>query len=133
MLLEEKASATSARLGVRGAFGWRAVVVGVILLAPTLRAQDARPSGGGRSEIFVNGELERYLRYLQSEGLVALYPWSIRDFSPRETDELAPSSAAHPWASRYVFARPAASHSVDVDLVHPTAAVSFNSAFPFGS
>lgn len=105
----------------------------MMVLAPTLRAQDVRASAGGRSEIFVNGELERYLRYLQSEGLVPMYPWSIRDFSPRETDELAPRTLAHPWASRYDLGRPSGPSSLDVDIVHPTVAVNFNSAFPFGS
>src|SRR5256885_17129351 len=43
-------------------------------------AQDEKV--GGRSEIFAGSDLERYLRYLQTLGLVGTYPWTIRDFGP---------------------------------------------------
>ena len=34
------------------------------------------------SMIFVDSDLERYLRYLQTDSRVPIYPWSIRAFSP---------------------------------------------------
>ena len=103
----------------------------------SLRAQAGAPPGpgsvGGRSELFAGGETERYLRYLQSLGIVRAYPWSIRGLSPRELDRALPDSAqAHPWRSRYALAasRP---RGLSVDYVRPTTTVRYNSAFPFGS
>src|SRR6266566_6892731 len=39
---------------------------------------------------------ENYLRYLQSMGLVADYPWSIRGFMPSEARLLAADARGHP-------------------------------------
>ena len=39
---------------------------------------------GGRSEIFAGSELENYVRLLPNDGKAALYPWSIRGFSPQK-------------------------------------------------
>ncbi|HKO13750.1 MAG TPA: capsule assembly Wzi family protein [Acidobacteriaceae bacterium] len=89
-------------------------------------------NAGGRSEVFVNSDLERYLRYLQTEGRVGLYPWSIRDFSPRELDSLLPITNAHPWSARYDIRRKHRG-SLTLDYVRPTATTRFNSAYPYGS
>ena len=103
----------------------------------SLRAQVGAPAApgnvGGRSELFAGGDTERYLRYLQSLGVVKAYPWSIRAFSPRELDRVLPdSAAAHPWRARYALggARP---RGFTVDYVRPSTTVRYNSAFPFGS
>src|ERR1041384_6356420 len=56
---------------------------------------------GGRDEALVGGELEQYLRYLQSDGRAALYPWSIAGFSSGEIERILPADSAHPWARRY--------------------------------
>ena len=88
---------------------------------------------GGKSEVFVDSDLERYLRYLQTEGEVGLYPWSIRGFSPREIDRISPSDSAHPWADRYDLGHRGGSGGAEFDVVRPTATVRFNSAFPYGS
>ena len=56
---------------------------------------------GGRSEIFAGSELENYIRLLQIDGKAALYPWSIRSFSPKEIDRLLAQPSDHPWAEHY--------------------------------
>ena len=86
---------------------------------------------GGRAEVFPGGDLENYLRYLQSLGLVPLYPWGLRAFSPVELDRLFPSDTTHPWATRYDLSRRSAD-GLTVDWVSPTASVRANSTFPFG-
>lgn len=98
------------------------------LLPAVLAAQ----SVGGRSEVFVNSELENYLRFLQSEGTAPLYPWSIRAFSPQEVDRIAPPDSAHPWAERYALANDT-SRGVRWDWVRPKAQLIFNSTFPYGA
>jgi hypothetical protein len=85
-----------------------------------------------RDEVFVNSEIENYLRLLQVGGLTAPYPWSLRSFSPREIDRLAPMSAAHPWAQRYDLQR--SSHlPFQLDYVRPRLEAIYNSAFPHGA
>lgn len=88
---------------------------------------------GGRAEIFAGSDLERYLRYLQTTGVVGSYPWGIRAFSPMEVDSLAPRSHTHPWATHFDLGPRRQSHRIELDYVRPTASVRFNSAFPFGS
>src|SRR2546422_3358032 len=103
-------------------------------LAAPLWAQQEMALAGGRSEVFAGGELETYLRNLQLVGLVPLYPWSVRSFSPRELDRLFPSDTVHPWASHYDRAGPPLPRGrVTFDVVRPTVSVRFNSAFPYGS
>jgi capsule assembly protein Wzi len=81
-------------------------------------------------ELTVGGELEQYLRYLQTTGTVAAYPWTIRGFSPIEGDSLRPQSDAHPWADRFESSQ--SQESRRVNLLPLLARFSFNSAFPFG-
>ena len=101
------------------------------ILATAVSAQSQ--SVGGRSEIFAGSDLERYLRYLQTLGVVATYPWTIRDFSPLEIDSLAPRRLSHPWAARYDLAPHDRGDRLEFDYVRPTASLRFNSAFPYGS
>jgi hypothetical protein len=111
----------------------RRVVFVALAMFPMTKAVSQAQNVGGRSEIFAGSDLERYLRYLQTLGLVGSYPWTIRDFSPLETDSLVPRSSAHPWSARYDLAARARGGGVDADMVRPTAGVRFNSTFPFGS
>lgn len=85
---------------------------------------------GGRSEVFVGSELENYLRVLQTVGIVPLYPWSSRSFSPVELDALMPTLGGHPWSDRYDWVARHASWTFD--LVQPTLTSRFNSTFPYG-
>jgi hypothetical protein len=89
------------------------------------------PNVGGRAEVFAGGELENYLRYLQTLGDVAPYPWGVRAFSPAELDRLTPRATAHPWAARYDLSARAPS-GVTAAWVAPTASIRFNSTYPFG-
>jgi hypothetical protein len=89
------------------------------------------PKVGGRAEVFAGGELENYLRYLQTLGEVAPYPWGVRAFSPAEVDRLLPGDTLHPWAARYDLTERGAS-GLTVDWVSPSASARVNSTFPFG-
>ena len=93
---------------------------------------------GGRSEIFAGGELESYLRYLQTMGAVPAYPWSLRALSPQEVDRLLTRGAAGPGAARYNLGPTAQSGSgarggLRLDVVRPSVSLIGNSGFPFGS
>lgn len=85
----------------------------------------------GRGEVFAGSEFEEYLRTLQLLGDVPLYPWSVRSFSPRELDRLAPRVLGNPWELRYPSS-PHAGRGARIGIVPPTAQVLFNSAFPYG-
>ena len=102
----------------------------VLAAATAANGQDA-PSVGGRAEVFAGGELENYLRYLQSLGLVPEYPWGLRAFSPGELNRLFPVDTSHPWSTRYDLT-PRPPGDLTVDWVSPTASVRANSTFPFG-
>jgi hypothetical protein len=111
----------------------RSVALIVALASPGLvAAQSPSATSRIRSEVFAGSESENYLRYLQSLGLVPLYPWTSRAFSPRELDRIIPSDSAHPWSARF---RRSATHAgpVEYDFIRPTSTVRFNSAFPYGS
>lgn len=117
----------------------RAAATPLALAAGALAAlgTQARPvaaqsaAANGRNELFADGELERYLRVTQLTGRSPLYPWSIRGFSPKEVDRIAPSGE-HPWAKRYAISR-ADSGVRGLQLIAPAANVVVNSGFPFGS
>ncbi|MEX2156134.1 MAG: capsule assembly Wzi family protein, partial [Gemmatimonadales bacterium] len=106
------------------------ILLVAVLGAPAVRAQQSLPVGG-RAEVFAGGELENYLRYLQTLGVVAPYPWGLRAFSPAELDRLLPSDSAHPWVARYDLA-PRTTRSATLDWVAPTASLRGNSTFPYG-
>src|SRR2546428_13321324 len=102
----------------------------MLLFASAARAAEgqALPRVGGRAEVFAGGELENYLRYLQTLGLVSPYPWGLRAFSPPELDRMFPTDTAHPWAARYDLApRPAG--GITVAWVSPTASLRAKSHF----
>lgn len=103
----------------------------VAALAALALALDAGGLGaqGRLGGVFVNSEAENYLRDLQVAGAVPLYPWSIRGFSPREQDRLAPPEGVHPWAARF----PHDSVRPSLEELAPELRVTMNSAFPYGS
>ena len=78
----------------------RVLLFGILCLCPAITLSQS-PGTGGRAEIFAGSDLERYLRYLQTVGLVGSYPWTIRDFGPTAVDSPVPLSVAHPWAEHY--------------------------------
>jgi hypothetical protein len=89
-------------------------------------------SSGGHGEVFVGTEFESYLRYLQTLGKSSPSIWSIRHFSPRQLDALAPADTIHPWARRYDFSPPAET-GIALDFVRPTIGAIANTGYPFGS
>jgi len=83
--------------------------------------------------ISVNSEEERYLRTLQSLGLVRAYPWTIRGFLPSEGQSLLPAdSVEHPWEGAFDVARERRK-GFRFGTVAPEVAVVFNSTYPYGS
>ncbi len=95
-------------------------------------AQSPTPPPAVRDEAFVGGELEGYLRTLQTLGDVPLRPWSLRSFSPRGVHALAPADTlAHPWRAHFdvAGARPG---TLDVRVLRPSVGTRYNSAFPWG-
>src|SRR5512141_2460409 len=65
------------------------------------KSQQTSSPSNIRYELFADSPGESYLRYLQTTGLVPLYPWSSRPFSQRELGVLVPKDTLHPWAERF--------------------------------
>ena len=109
----------------------------MLLLASVLLAGGRAAVGQGGAvapvwgAVSAGGELDTYLRVLQSLGIVPLAPWGARAFSPGEIARLAPPDSGHPWAGRYDWRR--SSRSRDFALLRPTASLRFNSGFPYGA
>src|SRR5205814_386663 len=116
----------------RSTFGWKNLIAfsfaGFALAPITVRAQG---SVGGRNEVFAGGELESYLRYLETLGKTDPYPISIRGFSAKEIDKLAAKDSAHPWARRYDLQK-TEHHGFEWTYVRPQLSAYVNSAFPYG-
>jgi capsule assembly protein Wzi len=111
----------------------RAATLLLAFTMPTVAAaQSAATPSRLRSEVFAGSVAENYLRYLQSLGLVPVYPWTSRSFSPRELERLIPKDSAHPWSARFRASGMRAG-PVEYDFVRPTSTIRFNSAFPYGS
>ncbi len=81
---------------------WTLAFAGLLCLSTAAYA-GAQVGAPPRAHVTAGSETESYLRALQVAGLSPLYPWSIRAFSPREVDSLAPGQGAHPWSERYAF------------------------------
>jgi hypothetical protein len=80
-----------------------------------------------------NSEQDRYLRVLQSLGLVRAYPWAVRGFSPAEERLLLPvEGARHPWEAAF-GSGPVADGELRVGSVPFEGGVTYNSTFPHGS
>jgi len=107
------------------------IACAVTLLAPRVAsAQSATALPGAMGGLDVGGELENYLRYLQTMGKVGAMPWSLRAFSPRQADSLMKVAGAHPWQHSWLFAqRTGNPHFAVLPL---EVATRFNSAYPFG-
>ena len=95
--------------------------------SPAQQAQQARLHG----HLAAGGEVEEYLRFLQTTGEVAPGPWSLRGFGPAEADRLLPRAPEHPWAGLPAL-RPDTSRAAAVLLPVRTRAW-YNSAYPFAA
>ena len=69
---------------------------------------------------------------LQIDGKAALYPWSIRSFSPKEIDRLLAQPSDHPWAEHYDLGLSSGGRFT-FNLVRPSLTTFVNSAFPWGA
>lgn len=95
------------------------------VLAASAGAQSASMPG---TPLFAGEERESYLRALQNAGVTRSQPWSLRAFSPAESDALTPADTArHPWAGRE---RVRAIGSFR--LLPAVVGAQVNSAFPWG-
>ena len=95
-------------------------------------SQQTSSSSNIRYDLFADSPGENYLRYLQTTGLVPLYPWSSRSFSQRELGVLIPKDTLHPWVQR--FREQSLSYSrFRYGLVQPSGSARYNSAFAYGS
>jgi hypothetical protein len=93
-------------------------------------AQSTVSIEGARGGVAAGGELDNYLRYLQTTGQVPLAAWGLRPFSAAEVDALTAIKGAHPWKDSWMFKSDSARHFSVLPLA---ANVGFNSAFPWGS
>ncbi len=104
--------------------------VGLLVLSSSLAAQSEASIAGARGGVVAGGELDNYLRYLQTIGRVPLGAWGLRPFSAAEVDSLSKVSGTHPWKNSWMFRADSAHH---FSVLPVTANAGFNSAFPFGS
>ncbi len=100
--------------------------------AHAANAQQGAATETFRYEVFANSPAESYLRYLQSEGRVPVYPWSSRAFSQRELRHLIPTDSAHPWAAR-MREDSRQLGPIKYSTINPTTTARYNSAFAYGS
>ena len=108
-----------------------AVVLALIVSPGDAEAQTPQFDVG--QGISVNSERDRYLRVLQTLGLVRAYPWTVRGFSPAEERLLLPvEGVLHPWASAF-GSPPVADGGLRVGGVPFEGGATFNSTFPYGS
>lgn len=108
---------------------WNAWPV-LMLVATTGAIGQSAPRKVAPLQMVVGSEEDNYLRYLQSTGLVAEYPWSIRGFSPAELSRLAAAADSQPSP---VFMYEQTERRFSVDLLPLTVAGRYNSSFPYGS
>lgn len=85
-----------------------------------------------RYELFADASGESYLRYLQTIGLVPLYPWSVRSFSQRELRRIIPKDTLHPWAQR-LSDESRSFLGFKYGLIQPSISTRYNNAFAYGT
>lgn len=105
-------------------------VSGFMLASRTVHAQSARSIEGASGGIYVGGDLDNYLRYLQSLGRTPLLPWGIRGFAPNVVDSLTSVGGTHPWSGSWLFRRPQSPKHFRVLPVEITER--YNTAYPYG-
>ena len=105
-------------------------VTGLLFCFSSLAAQSDASIAGTRGGVLAGGELDNYLRYLQTIGQVPLTAWGLRPFSAAEVDSLSKINAPHPWKNSWMFRAGSAHH---FSVLPVTVNAEFNSGFPFGS
>ncbi|MBT7124593.1 MAG: hypothetical protein HN899_05465, partial [Gemmatimonadales bacterium] len=111
-------------------------VVCAVVLALIVSPGDAEartPQFDVGQGIEVNSERDRYLRVLQTLGLVRAYPWTVRGFSLAEERLLLPvEGARHPWDSAFGSV-PVSDGELRAGSVPFEGGVTYNSTYPYGS
>ncbi|MBD0321672.1 MAG: hypothetical protein ICV87_15155, partial [Gemmatimonadetes bacterium] len=102
----------------------------ILPLAAVAFAGSAAGQARMRHPLGAGGEAEEYLRFLQTTGEVAPYPWTVRAFSRAEGDRLV-SATDHPWA-RWREVRGDTTGAAVV-LLPVRVRGGYNSAFPYGT
>ena len=74
---------------------------------------------------------ENYLRYLQSVGRVAAYPWTLRSFGQVETRRLSLLRGSHPWSAS--MRSQAEDARFQTAILPASLTLRLNSHFPYGS
>lgn len=105
----------------------RHVVLASLLLAVALPAGAQDVTRWTDAMLVANGELERYLRVLQSSADVPLDAWSSRSFLGREVERLRPASESHPWAGQFQDTSTSGMRALGASV-----RVSYNTGFAFG-
>lgn len=101
-----------------------------VVQPPTLLAQSAQSINGARGGIYVGGDLDNYLRYLESMGRTPVLPWGLRGFAPSVVDTLTAIRGNHAWDSTWLFQKSTSSthiHALPVEITER-----YNSGFPYG-
>src|SRR5665647_3042634 len=96
-------------------------------------ARAQQTSSNIRYELFADSPGESYLRYLQTTGVVPLYPWAARSFSQRELKTLITKDTLHPWSQRLRDESSSSSYGIRYGLIQPSASMRYNSSFAYGS
>jgi hypothetical protein len=109
-----------------------AVALTAAITALPAFAQSPETTGSLRQEVFVAGQADNYLRYLQTVGKVPEHPWSSRGFSERELRKLISKDSASPWRDRFLddsweFG------GIRFGVIEPQTSVRYNSGFAYGS
>ena len=102
----------------------------VLTVPATTAAQSQASIVGAQGGVVAGGELDNYLRYLQTTGQVPLAAWGLRPFSASEVDALSKVSGPHPWKGSWLFRTDSTHH---FSVLPVTATAGYNSAFPWGS
>ncbi len=105
--------------------------LGAVVAAPSSLAGQVLRTSRGWQEATVGSELETYLRVLQLAGESPLYPWSVRAFSPREIDRLAPQDTLHPWAARLAASGAESPRALRLAILRPQLRLIYNTGFPW--
>jgi len=101
----------------------------VVLIGGPLRSQAPAPIVAPPF-VAVGSEEDSYLRYLQTTGLVADYPWSIRGFSPHEMERLGVPLAAQPWSDGMY---PTTAPQIYFRALPIGTTIRLNTTYPYGS
>lgn len=107
-----------------------AAAVSLALFSARAGGQTARSVDGAAAGVSVGGELDNYLRYMESLGRTPILPWGIRGFAPALVDSLTAIAGPHPWATQWLFAKHEQPEHLRALPVEVTAR--YNSAYPYG-